>query len=183
MTKEKLREELKKLRNSIENEKRKEESRVTCERITALKEYKESKKILSFMNFGSEIEVDILNQKILEAGKILYLPRVERDGTLSVVEYGKGFSVGSFGIREPIGEGYSGELDIIITPGLGFDRSGGRLGYGKGYYDRLFTKYSSVLKIAPIFDVQLMEKIPSEEHDMRVDMIVIKNEILEIKKY
>lgn len=134
------------------------------------------------MNFGSEVEIEILNRKIVEDGKQLYLPRVEKDGRLSVVEYGKGFTIGSFGIREPIGENYTEDLDMIVTPGLVFDREGNRIGYGRGYYDRLFGRYSSVLKVAPIFEVQLFEKIPSEEHDIKIDMIITKNEILKINE-
>lgn len=55
------------------------------------------------MNFGSEIEVEILNKKIVNSGKILYLPRMKDKGELSIVEYGNGFTIGQFGIKEPIG--------------------------------------------------------------------------------
>lgn len=181
MDKKTLRAEIKKLRDLKSD--REEESKILCEKILELEEYQRAEKILSFMNFGSEVEIESLNQKILEANKKLYLPRVEKDGELSIVEYGEGFSIGSFGIREPIGKSYFGELDLIITPGLAFDREGNRLGYGKGYYDRVFTCYSEVLKVAPIFDVQLVEKVPTEEHDIKIDVIIIKNEILRIKKY
>ena len=57
------------------------------------------------------------------------------------------------------------------------------MGYGKGYYDKLFLNNFSTLKIAPIFDIQLVESIPYEEHDIKIDMIITKNEILRIKKY
>lgn len=181
MDKKTLRAEIKKLRDLKKD--REEESKILCEKILELEEYQRAEKILSFMNFGSEVEIESLNQKILEDNKKLYLPRVEKDGELSIVEYGEGFSIGSFGIREPIGKSYFGELDLIITPGLAFDREGNRLGYGKGYYDRVFTRYSEVLKVAPIFDVQLVEKVPTEEHDIKIDVIITKNEILRIKKY
>ena len=109
------------------------------------------------MNFGSEVEIERLNEKILEENKILYLPRVEKDGTLSIVEYGKGFSIGSYGIREPIGDNYLGNLDLIITPGLAFDLEGNRLGYGKRLFmTKLFSLIIfSTLKIAPIFDISI----------------------------
>lgn len=181
MDKKTLRAEIKKLRDLKKD--REEESKILCEKILELEEYQRAEKILSSMNFGSEVEIERLNKKILEDNKKLYLPRVEKDGKLSVVEYGEGFSIGSFGIREPIGESYFGELDLIITPGLAFDREGNRLGYGKGYYDRVFTRYSKALKVAPIFDIQLVDKVPTEEHDIKIDMIITKNEILRIKKY
>lgn len=182
MDKRDIRKKVKELRDSISKEKRKVESEILCKKIIESKEYKKSKKILSFMNFGSEIEIEILNRKIVEDGKKLYLPRAEKNGRISIVEYGKSFTIGSFGIREPIGEVYNGDLDMIITPGLAFDRAGNRIGYGKGYYDRFFEKYSSVLKVAPIFEIQLFEKIPSEEHDIKIDMIITKNEFLKINE-
>ena len=181
MDKKTLRLEIKKLRDLKKD--RVEESKILCEKILELEEYKRAKRILSFMNFGSEVEIERVNEKILKDGKKLYLPRVEKNGELSIVEYGKGFSIGSFGIREPIGESYFGGLDLIITPGLAFDRKGNRVGYGKGYYDRVFSRYLEVLKIAPIYDIQLVEKVPTEKHDIKIDMIITKNEILQIKKY
>lgn len=183
MDKKSLRLKIKKLRDSMGKYQRELESKILCKKILQLDEYKNARKILSFMNFGSEVEIERLNEKILEENKILYLPRVEKDGTLSIVEYGKGFSIGSYGIREPIGDNYLGNLDLIITPGLAFDLEGNRLGYGKGYYDKLFLNNFSTLKIAPIFDIQLVESIPYEEHDIKIDMIITKNEILRIKKY
>lgn len=182
MDKREIRKKIKKLRDSISKEERKVESEILFKKIVELNEYENSRKILSFMNFGSEIEIEILNRKIVEDEKKLYLPRVEKDGKLSIVEYGKGFKVGSFGIKEPIGENYTGDLDMIITPGLAFDRAGNRIGYGKGYYDRLFEKYFSVLKVAPIFEIQLFEKIPNEEHDIKIDIIITKNEFLKINE-
>lgn len=183
MDKKSLRAKIKKMRDSFEKEQLLEESLNLCKKILELEEYKKADKILSFMNFGSEVKIEILNEKILEMGKELYLPRVEKDGKLSVVRYGQGFSIGSFGIREPVGEKYLGRLDLIVTPGLVFDRDGNRIGYGRGYYDRLFLEYPHTFKVAPIFEFQLLENIPSEKHDIKLDMIITKNEILRIKKY
>lgn len=183
MDKSYYRAEIKRLRSRLSDFERELESEQVCKKIMELESYKNSKNILSFMNFGSELTIEILNKWIVEEGKNLYLPRVEKDGTLSVVEYGSGFTVGQFGIREPIGRKYSGKLDLIIVPGLAFDKDGNRIGYGKGYYDRLFLSYPTTIKVAPIFEFQLFDKIPYEEHDIKLDFIVTKNEILKIKKY
>ncbi|MDO5788731.1 MAG: 5-formyltetrahydrofolate cyclo-ligase [Fusobacterium sp.] len=183
MDKKALRKSIKQIRNSLPESERKSQSILICKKLLELDEYKKANKILSFMNFGSEIEIENFNQEVLKNGKKLYLPRVEKDGTLSVIEHGTGFSIGVFGIREPIGEIYMGELDLIVTPGLAFDRDGNRLGYGKGYYDKLFIQHTNSVKIAPIFDIQLVEKVPNEEHDMKVDILITKNEVLKVKKY
>lgn len=178
-----FRKTVKKSRDLMKVEERKLESVAVCKKIIELEEYKQAKKIMSFMNFGSELEIEIFNQRVLADKKELYLPRVERDGSLSVIKYSGNFSIGAFGIREPLGEGYQGDLDLIITPGLVFDRFGNRIGYGKGYYDRLFSKYSDIVKVAPIFEIQLFDKIPHEEHDIKIDMIITKNDVLRIKNY
>lgn len=183
MDKKKVRDYMKHLRNSLPESERKTQSILICKKLLELDEYKKANKILSFMNFGSEIEIENFNQEVLKSGKKLYLPRVEKDGTLSVVEHGTGFSIGAFGIREPIGDRYMGELDLIVTPGLAFDRYGNRLGYGRGYYDRLFVQYTNSIKVGPIFDIQLVEKVPSEEHDVKIEILITKNEVLKIKKY
>ncbi len=182
MNKDFFRVEVKKLRNSMKEIERKNESRLVCEKILELSEYKRAKKILSFMNFGSEIEIEILNNMIIESQRELFLPRIEKDGELSIVKFDFKFKRGQFGIREPIGEEYLGALDLIIVPGLAFDREGNRIGYGKGYYDRLFSKYLNVKKIAPIFEFQLFSEIPTEIHDVKIDIIITKNEVLKLKR-
>lgn len=183
MDKDYFRKKIKKSRNLMRIEERRTESEIVCKKLLELKKYKEAKKIMSFMNFGSELEIELFNKRVIFDGKELYLPKVEKDGTLSVVRYSGDFSIGAFGIREPLGGRYQGDLDLIITPGLVFDRVGNRIGYGKGYYDKLFSKYNRVLKIAPIFEIQLFDKIPCEEHDIKIDMIITKNDILKIKNY
>jgi 5-formyltetrahydrofolate cyclo-ligase len=63
-------------------------------------------------------------------------------------------------------------MDLIIVPGVAFDRKGGRLGRGAGYYDRLLRKARSVPKIGLCFREQLVRKVPMKKHDMSVDKII-----------
>ena len=65
-------------------------------------------------------------------------------------------------------------IDLIIVPGVGFDRQGNRLGRGKGYYDRLLPRIPSAYKIGICFPFQLVEEIPAEPFDIRMDEIVTK---------
>lgn len=83
MDKKSLRLKIKKLRDSMGKDQRELESKILCKKILPLDEYKNARKILSFMNFGSEVEIERLNEKILEENKILYLPRVEKDGSFN----------------------------------------------------------------------------------------------------
>jgi len=75
------------------------------------------------------------------------------------------------------------ELALVVTPGLAFDRTGGRLGRGGGYYDRVFARIDSkrekpVPKIALAFDCQILDQVPVEPHDIRLDGIITESEII-----
>ena len=70
------------------------------------------------------------------------------------------------------------ELDLIVAPGLAFDRRGGRLGYGKGYYDRFLHQIrGDATKLAVCFECQLFPEIPVLPHDVRMDLVVTENAI------
>jgi len=69
------------------------------------------------------------------------------------------------------------ELDLIIVPGVAFDRAGGRVGRGGGFYDRLLPQYSA-LRAGICFDFQYLEAVPAEEHDIRMDWVVTDTRIL-----
>ena len=72
-----------------------------------------------------------------------------------------------------------GTLDLIVVPGLAFDRSGGRLGYGKGYYDRLLAEARpDALRVGLCFDCQLIDEVPSAAHDQRMDYLVTETGVV-----
>ena len=74
---------------------------------------------------------------------------------------------------EPISEPFTGEIDLIIVPGMAFDNSGHRLGRGKGFYDRFLAQHPDVYTIGLCFDFQYFDKIPSESFDKKVDEVII----------
>jgi len=87
------------------------------------------------------------------------------------------FQLGSFGVREPAEEDFNfvspDQIDLVVVPGLAFDRRGGRIGYGKGYFDRLLSRLGSqVPRIALAFDFQVLGAVPQDENDIRVDAII-----------
>lgn len=79
----------------------------------------------------------------------------------------------AYGIPEPTGECFPDldEIDLILTPGIAFDRQGNRLGRGKGYYDKIL-KETQAWKIGICFDFQLVDCVPAEAHDVRMDEVV-----------
>ena len=87
---------------------------------------------------------------------------------------------GAYGILEPktVRKADENNIDVILVPGLAFDRNGGRMGFGKGYYDRLLES-SKAVKIGLCYDFQILEKIPTESHDVPMNFVITEKEILE----
>ena len=89
---------------------------------------------------------------------------------------------GAFHINEPTGEAFTDytAIDLAVVPGVAFDRLGNRLGRGKGYYDRLLPRLPATCpKIGLCFPCQLLDRIPSEAHDVRMDAVVCGLEMAE----
>jgi 5-formyltetrahydrofolate cyclo-ligase len=126
---------------------------------------------LVYLSYSSELSTEPLIDKLLERGVAIYAPRVEGEEMVAV-EYGDDFVISGQGIREPIGERFDGDLDIVILPLLAVDEQGNRLGYGGGYYDRYLAKHTSSLKIGYCFDFQMSKSLPSEETDVALNMVV-----------
>ena len=116
-------------------------------------------------------EVDLSHLPVKE---YLY-PRVE--GDVMVAVWGKDFSIGSYGINEPSGEAYKGEIDAVIVPMCAYDRGFNRLGFGKGYYDK-FLSDKDTLKIGVAFSCQECLGIIEKETDVKMDIIINEKEVL-----
>ena len=93
------------------------------------------------------------------------------------------FITGKYGIMEPAGERICdcSFLDFIFVPALAVDYSGNRLGYGKGYYDRFLSGYPSVVTAAAVFNELCFEKIPAENHDVKIKYIITENKFYDVR--
>lgn len=154
------------------------------ETIPALKTFQEAQDVLFFKSMPEEVQTDKMMEHALSIGKRIYLPVVDNQfKTLKItcvedmkVEYGQGM----FGILEPIESCRQyvdpDKLDCVITPGLAFDLKGGRLGFGGGYFDKLFDCLSfKTVRIGIAFDFQLIQKLPLDFHDQKVHWVVTEN--------
>lgn len=132
-----------------------------------------------YLGFSSEAPTDKLIDYLISSGKRVYCPRTEGK-EMYAVPFGEDFTLSPYGIREPVGERYDGEIDVVVLPLLAADEKGARLGYGGGYYDRFLKKYEKSLRVAYCFDFQVIRSVPEEEGDERVRLIVTDKRIIKI---
>ena len=131
-----------------------------------------------YLSFFREAPTDGLIERLLADGHRVCCPRLEK-GNMIAVEYGEDFTISDYGIREPVGEQYQGNIDVAVIPFLAVDKQGNRLGYGGGYYDR-FLKSSTAKRVAFGYSFQLVNEVPTDAWDEKVSVIVTDEEIIQI---
>lgn len=148
-----------------------------------IEEYKKAQTIACYHTLGSEVKTHEILQEILSHGKILALPRVEGDGLVFCnIKKFEDLEKGEFGIMEP--KQYCpvvDKFDVIIVPAVAMTRSGQRLGYGMGYYDR-FLKDKDATTIALAYSKSIAKNIPHQESDVLISLIVTEDEIIRSQK-
>ena len=131
--------------------------------------YKNAENVMLFYPTKYEISLlDLLNDK-----KNFYLPKVYNDEIL-VCPYSKDDSleVSQFNIKEPCSNPVNAELlELAIVPALVVDKKGYRLGYGGGFYDRFLSKFP-IKTIVPISHELIVEKLPVEKFDIKIDVVI-----------
>ena len=140
--------------------------------------------VSGFMPFKTEINPLPLLKKLAEAGATLALPKIAGRGKPLVMRawaWGAPLDTGQWGIREPKPDYPEVEPDILLVPLLAFDRSGQRIGYGAGYYDRSIARFrsrKSVTAVGIAFAAQEVSAVPATECDARLDLVLTENEVI-----
>lgn len=146
--------------------------------------YKAANIIMAYASMPEEIQLNELFNHAFANDKILAIPLIVGKGTMRPVFLPtvEDLEVGDFGImtvRQDKRQFVEFEdIDCIIVPGAAFDRQGNRLGLGGGYYDRFLKRAPNPTRIALAFDYQLIESVPNEEHDSKMDIIITETETL-----
>ena len=149
------------------------------EKLLQNEDFRNAKVVMSYMDFKNEVKTDKINDFIKNSGKILVLPKVIDKETMIAIEDKNQYIVSPFGNKEPDGKEYKGNIDVIITPGVAFDRDKNRVGFGRGYYDRFFVKYPNAKKIAIAFEEQIIDEgIETDKYDMKVDVLITEESII-----
>jgi len=148
-------------------------------RITS---FTNSQNIACYFPIGSEIDTHNIMLDMLEQDKNLLLPRIVNNNLeFCIVPNLEKLEKGSFEIMEPRDSCKKAEkINCVLIPTVGVSKSGVRLGYGNGYYDK-FLSTTNAVKISLTYSKQIVKSVPSNTHDIKIDWIVTENEI--IKSY
>lgn len=188
--KNKLRYEYLKKRDKIEPFLRYTYSTMILSKIKKMKEYEDSKIVMFYLSYGSEVITDMMINEFLSDGKEVAVPVIQNpgDGIMTAVKIDKLEDCIDkvYGIRQPeFNEDdvvAGNEIDLIFVPGIAFDTNGYRIGYGKGYYDRWLKGTDVSKRVGIAFEVQLIEKIPNGKYDLSVGRVLTEKRVIEIVK-
>ena len=174
-------------RNELSAEEVAELSRKIEKNLFSCKAFTSCQRILFYLSFGKEVGTDGMIERSLALKNKVCVPRINKKAKkLEICEIESletGFELNDFGIREPSGPRVHivspEKLDAVVTPGLAFDSSGGRVGFGGGYYDKLFEELpDSSLRIGIAFDFQILGSLHQDAWDQKVQKVVTEKDIL-----
>ena len=183
MKKKCLRNNYKKIRDEIPESARKEKSRAIVSRLKSLDEYKKAKRIFLFVSMGSEVETIHWLDDLLKEKEVLIPATKKGDSKMKMARLLS---------KDELVENYWGILelpedlakareeatcDLIITPGLAFDKNGYRMGYGGGFYDRFFSSHAG-FRLGVGFHEQLVEEVPRDDYDLPVHAFLSEKDYL-----
>ncbi len=185
--KQRIREQAHANRNAQEH--KDELSRTIVTRCMALPEYQRAETVLFYLDVRSEVRTrDDLGHALASGKKIVVPYCVEGELELFHLEDPDELSVGMYRILEPKPELRTiaakrvdvQEIDLIIVPGVAFDRRGGRTGHGKGYYDKLLEHARpDTPLVALAFECQMFDEIPMQDHDVFMDKVITEQSVYE----
>jgi 5-formyltetrahydrofolate cyclo-ligase len=170
---------------AIPPEQRSERSRKACRNLASTEQFQGASTIMMFLSLPHEVDTSEAILHAWQLGKAVAVPKISWQQRhmipVQINSLETGLSTGASGLKNPV----AGlpvpfeEIDLVVTPGLGFDKKGNRLGRGGSYYDRFFA--NEELKAARCgfgFAEQLIDSVPVTEHDEPVEILVTDKEII-----
>ena len=181
-----VRERIIRARDIMPAEMRAKASREIVTRLVGRPDFAAAKVVLMTLPFGSEWDTRPLLAEALSQGKTVAIPRVNTDRRMldlhAVCDLARDVAPGYRGILEPRGHCAAvavASIDWVLVPGVAFDAHGSRIGYGGGYYDRLLPILpATALRVAGAFEVQVVDRVPTAPHDMRLDAIATEARVI-----
>lgn len=171
-----LREQMRARRDALAQTNREAASRAATSHSLAHSSLESARVVALYASIGSELSTRELAAALLARGKRLVFPRVTRRPVLEFAEISSlsDLRPSALGIPEPPLERRVdlSMIDLLFVPGLGFDRNGARIGWGKGYYDATLLQHASAVRVGLCFGVQLIPQVPTEDWDQTMDWII-----------
>ena len=180
-----MRLKLKNVLLNIGEKQRIEKCRQAFKNLTQLPQFQEADTVMMYLSLPYEMDTSEAILNCWQSGKTVAVPKISWEQRhmipVKINSLETGFSTGTFGLRNPI----SGvpvpfeDIDLVITPGLGYDSDGNRLGRGSSYYDRFFAnKKLRAFKCGYAYSEQVVDFIPVNEYDKPVDSLVTDNGVM-----
>jgi 5-formyltetrahydrofolate cyclo-ligase len=184
-TKAEIRKEMRRRRGELESDWVAKHSLMVAERLMELDEFRLAETVCLYMALPGEAGLSPVLRAAWDAGKRVLLPAYRKESDdygFKVAAVDAVMAAGLWDVPEPVGEEWAQVEDqaFIAVPGVAFDDAGGRVGHGKGYYDRLlhFTnERSGCTKAGICFDFQRIESVPCEAWDIGMDMVLSESRI------
>ena len=177
-----LRARMRRMRRALSGEEQQRAADSVYARVMNLSGYRAAEIVMAYVAARGELLLQRVLEDVLNSGRVLALPRCGEKGTMDAycVTDMRQLRRGAYGILEP-DESCPlvppEDIDLMLIPGTAFDRAGGRIGQGGGYYDRYIIKTRAV-RVGICHGFALVNHIPTEKHDVRMDAVVTPEETL-----
>ena len=130
------------------------------------------KNILLYACFNNEVETNTLISEIIKQGGNVFLPVLISDTQFVACGFSHVLIKNKYGINEPKKKNIEKNIDLVVCPGVAFDKNLNRIGFGGGYYDRYLSDHKKALKVGLAFDFQIVKNIYPDETDIKMDIII-----------
>ena len=186
MNKTELRACMRAKRRALSPEEQHAAAKAVFERLMAFEPYQSARVVMAYRACRGELSLERVIDDALSCGKTLLLPRCEAEGVMTARRIAglDDLAPGTYGLPEPKDECaivLPQQIDLILVPGVAFDRTGNRLGQGGGYYDRFLWK-SGAICAGICHEFALMDDMAHEAHDVRMDHVITPGGIIRIRE-
>ncbi|NMB26820.1 MAG: 5-formyltetrahydrofolate cyclo-ligase [Tissierellia bacterium] len=191
MDKKVLRKKMLEKRSQLSLEKIEEKSKIIANNLFNLNQYKKANFIFSFISFKDEVNTHEIIKKSISIGKRvgvpIPVPKTKELKVSELIDFDKELDLGFYNILTPKDKYIRivppQLVDLVLVPGVAFDKRGYRVGYGGGYYDRFFNNINKdIIKIGLCYEMQILSEVPKNSHDIPIDFILTEKRLIQCAK-
>jgi len=158
-------------------EQRNHKSNIIKNKLFKTAAFKKAKTVMFYIAFDGEVNTDEMIKQARQQGKQVVVPVCKQNRRINPCRFKSGTRLmrGPYGIREPRPQRpiKLKDLELVIVPGVAFDKKGNRLGRGRGYYDRFLARLSAkIVTVGLAFDFQVLPSVPATSEDTGVDRVI-----------